>query len=132
MLDQHLERQPRQPPAGARPSSPTIDGFLQLGYTDDRLSPVDLHTGAGVVWNGHLFGRRADSFGLMGTYVHFGDAARAAGTFVDDYELAWELFYRLQVTPWLHLRPDLQFIVHPGGVGNSDAFVGTLRVELTL
>lgn len=132
VLDQHLERQPRQPPSGALPPSPTIDGFLQLGYTDDRLSPVDLHTGAGVVWNGHLFGRRADSFGLMGTYVHFGDAARAAGTFVDDYELAWELFYRLQVTPWLHLRPDLQFIVHPGGAGNSDAFVGTLRVELTL
>ena len=132
VLDQHLERQPGQPPAGARPASPTIDGFLQLGYTDDRLSPVDLHTGGGVVWNGYLFERRADSFGVMGTYVRFGDAARAAGTFVDNYEFAWELFYRFELTPWLHLRPDLQYIVHPGGVGNPDAFVGTLRVELTL
>ena len=90
------------------------------------------HAGAGVVWNGFLFGRQADSLGIMGTYVHFGEAARAAGTFVDSYEFAWELFYRFELTPWLYLRPDLQYIVHPGGIGNPDAFVGTLRVELTL
>ncbi len=132
VLDQHLERQSLQPSTGERPGSPTIDGFLQIGVTDDRLSAVDLHTGGGVVWNGYLFGRRADSFGVMGTYVRFGDGARAAGIAVDDYELAWELFYRFEVTPWLHLKPDLQYIVHPGGVGNPDAFVGTLRLELTL
>ena len=128
VLDQHLERRPGREPGERR----GIDGFLQFGYSDDTLSPVDVHAGAGVVWNGYLFERRADSFGLMGTYVHFGEAARAAGTFVDNYEFAWELFYRFELTPWLHLRPDLQYIVHPGGVGNPDAFVGTLRVELTL
>jgi len=128
VVDQHLERQS----GPVRTSGSTIDGFLQLAYTDDQLSPVDLHAGAGIVWNGFLFGRNADSFGLMGTYVHFGDAARRAGAFVESHELAWELFYRFEVTPWLHLKPDLQYIVHPGGVGNSDAFVGTLRVELTL
>jgi porin len=128
VLDQHLERQADAALASRR----TIDGFLQLGYTDDRLSPVDLHAGAGVVWNGFLSGRDADSFGFMGTYVRFGEAARAAGAFVDSYELAWELFYRLELTAWLYLKPDLQYIVQPGGAGRADAFVGTLRVELTL
>ena len=133
VVDQHLEQLlGRASTPEGEVASRGIDGFLQLGYTDDRLSPVDLHAGAGVVWNGYLFGRRADSLGLMGTYVHFGGAARAAGTFVDSYEFAWELFYRFQLTPWLYLRPDLQYIVHPGGAGNSDALVGTLRVELTL
>lgn len=128
VVDQHLEQKPGRAPGERR----GIDGFLQFGSTDDRLSPVDLHAGGGVVWNGYLFGRRADSCGVMGTYVHFGDAARAAGAFVDDHEIAWELFYRFQVTPWLYLRPDLQYIVQPGGAGRGDALVGTLRVELTL
>ncbi len=133
VVDQHLEQLlGRGPTPEGRVESRGIDGFLQVGSTDDRLSPIDLHAGAGVVWNGFLFGRRADSCGLMGTYVHFGEAARAAGTFVDTYEIAWELFYRLQLTPWLYLKPDLQYIVQPGGAGRADALVGTLRVELTL
>ena len=133
VLDQRLARR------GGRRAAPEaagegagIDGFLQLGSTSDRISPVDRHVGAGLVWTGYVRGRQADQFGFMATWVRFGGAARAAGTFTDSYELAGELFYRLHLTPWLQLQPDLQYIVHPGGAGLPDALVGTLRLELAL
>ena len=122
----------RSSPLEASGVGPGIDGFLQLGSTSDRLSPVDRHAGAGLVWTGYVRGREADQFGFMATWVRFGGAARAAGTFTESYELACELFYRLHLTPWLQLQPDLQYIVNPGGAGLSDAFVGTLRLELAL
>ena len=111
---------------------PGLDGFVQVGTTSGRLSPADLHVGTGLVASGYVPGREADHIGLMATWVRFGDAARAEGSIVDAYELALELFYQLRLTPWLSLQPDLQYIVHPGGTGQSDALVGTLRLELTL
>ena len=29
-----------------------------------------------------------------------------------------EFYYKIQVTPWFDFRPDLQYIVHPGGYAN--------------
>jgi porin len=58
-------------------------------------------------------------------YARIGDAATGldrdarffSGTSrpVRDYEMAVELTYRAQVTPWWTVQPDLQFILHPGG-----------------
>lgn len=36
------------------------------------------------------------------------------------------MFYKLQITSWASLMPDLQYIIHPGGQ-YPDALVGTLR-----
>jgi carbohydrate-selective porin OprB len=41
-----------------------------------------------------------------------------------------EGFYKLQVTPWFNVQPDIQGIIHPGGAGLRNACVTTLRVEL--
>ena len=133
VLDQRLADRSR--PTAAADSDdpgPGLDGFLQLGSTSDRLSPIDLHVGAGLVGSGYIPGRARDHVGLMATWVRFGDAARAEGSVVERYELALELFYQLRLTPWLSLQPDLQYIVNPGGSGIDDALVGTLRLELAL
>ena len=50
--------------------------------------------------------------------------------FTDDAELAVELFYKVQLGPWVALKPDLQYIANPGGAGLDDAWVATLRLEL--
>ena len=44
-------------------------------------------------------------------------------------ETAIELFYKVQVFPQWSLKPDIQFIVNPGGNGD-DAFVVGLRSEI--
>lgn len=92
------------------------------------MSEVEHHVGLGAQWTGALPGRDDDVAGLMASYVHFSDEPGAG--FIDDGELAVELFYKAQVTPWFSLKPDLQYIANPGGIGLDDAWVGTLRAEL--
>ena len=49
-----------------------------------------------------------------------------------DGELAIEIFYIAFVTPWLRLKPDLQFVHDPSGrAGVDDAWVFTLRSAIT-
>ena len=102
--------------------------FAQYGYADAEVSAVEHHFGAGVQWVGLLPGRDADVVGLMVSHAKLSDAAGAG--FTDDAETAVELFYKAQLTPWLSIKPDLQYIANPGGAGLDDAWVGTVRLEL--
>ncbi len=44
-----------------------------------------------------------------------------------------ELFYKIQLTPYVVLQPDVHFISNPGGEGQyRDAIVGGLRFEFLL
>ena len=46
-------------------------------------------------------------------------------------ETAIELYHRFQLTPFLSIKPDLQYIANPGGSpGVADALVATVRVEI--
>jgi porin len=36
---------------------------------------------------------------------------------IQRYELALEWTYMTQVTPWLQVQPDIQYIINPGGTG---------------
>jgi porin len=44
-----------------------------------------------------------------------------------------ELFYNIEVTPWLHITPDLQVIIDPtGGFGDRDvAIVYGVRAQMS-
>ncbi len=113
------------------PGAQGIGLFFQYGYADPDVSEVDHHVGVGLQWVGALPTRDDDVLGVMASYVHFSHDARSAGAFDDDYELAVEMFYKAQVTPWLAVMPNLQVIVNPGGAADvDDAVVATLRVEL--
>jgi porin len=89
---------------------------------------VDYHVGLGAAWIGPLPKRDDDVAGLTVQYVHLSNHTGAG--FTDDRETAIELFYKLQITPYLSIKPDLQYIINPGGTGVNDALVGTLRSEI--
>jgi len=105
-----------------------LAGFFQYGYADEDVSSVAHHLGAGVVWTGAIPGRDDDVMGLGVTSVLLSDEAGSG--FTDNTETAFELFYRLQITPFLSIKPDLQYIVNPGGAGADDVTAATLRLEL--
>ncbi|MFA5177709.1 MAG: carbohydrate porin, partial [Candidatus Omnitrophota bacterium] len=45
------------------------------------------------------------------------------------YEVMMELNYKIMLTPYFYLQPDLQYIFNPGGTGNiDDALVVGTRV----
>lgn len=100
--------------------------FLQYGRSDEDVIEAETYFGGGLQWTGAIPGRDADIFGLGAFHVNFSDALDLE----KDSETAIELFYRAEITPWISVKPDLQYIVHPGGNDVSDAFVVGLRVQL--
>ena len=104
--------------------------FAQYGWANAAISEVEHHASTGLQIHSLLRGRPDDVSGLMASYVAFSDAP-AAG-FRDDHELAIEAFHAIQATGWLTVKPDLQYIVNPGGMGLDDARVATLRAQISL
>ena len=84
--------------------------------------------GGGVQWIGIFPTRDEDTTGLMASWVDLSDTTGSG--FAEDAELAIELFHKFQFTPSFSLKPDVQYIIHPGGSGVNDAIVATLRTEL--
>ena len=97
---------------------------------DEQVSELATHIGAGVQATGLVTDRPDDVTGLMVSRVDFSDAPGAG--FIDDHETAVEVFHAVQLTPWMTLKPDFQYIVNPGGMGLDDAKVATLRAEIAL
>ena len=48
----------------------------------------------------------------------------------DEFEASYELFYRVQLSSWLAVKPDVQYVVHPGGKETPDAVAVTVRFEM--
>jgi len=123
-IDQRLWREhPDNPDDGQG-----LNAFVSLGYADDAISPVGTTIACGLTWVGALRGRDHDAVGLMIAHANLSNES-AAGTPRD--ETAFELFYKIQLTPSISLKPDLQYIRNPGGTGDVDnAVVGLLRLEI--
>ena len=112
------------------PDDPTSDQGMtligQVGWADDDVSSAEVHLAGGVVLSGMLDQREDDAFGVYVSYVDLS----SKGGFVED-ETAIELFYRLQLTPAISLKPDLHIITNPSGdPGIDTAVVGVLRLEI--
>ncbi len=106
-----------------------LGGFVQVGIADQDVSPVDWHLGCGLSWTGPFASRPDDAVGLGLSYASFSDAPGAG--LKGDGELAVEAFYTWSATPWVRIKPDVQWIRDPGGAGLDDALVLTLRVAIT-
>jgi porin len=86
---------------------------------------IDFSLNAGLVLHDPFTYRTTDTFGLGMGYTHVSsrvaaadrDIAIATGTFNPSRtsEAYIEATYQYQVTPWLQLQPDIQYVFNPGG-----------------
>lgn len=107
-----------------------VSVFLQYGRAQDDVSAVTRHLGGGVNWRGPWLRRAADSAGVGATWVGFSQWPGAG--FETAGELAIEGYYRIHLSRFLSVSPDVQIIHHPGGLlCQGDAVVFTPRVTLT-
>jgi carbohydrate-selective porin OprB len=107
-----------------------IGMYFQYGVADQSVSEIKRHVGGGFVWRGPMSSREEDALGSGISWVRL-SGARDAG-FDDSYELAAEIFYKIQVTPWLTAKPDLQYIVNPSGARSvKNALIPGMRFEWT-
>lgn len=108
--ERSVYREPQAPERG-------LAAFARVGFADSEVDPVGFYAGAGAVYTGLISGRPDDRLGLGVAAAFAGHEFERegdeAGVNVDGAEVAIELTYRAQLTPWLALQPDVQYIVNP-------------------
>jgi porin len=112
-----------------------LTGFLQGGYGDIRVDRFGSYIGAGLTAVGIIPGRNTDELGLALADArngsHYLRSQLLQGIPVTSAEKTVEITYLMQLTKWLALQPDLQYVIHPGTnltIRNASAF--QLRFEI--
>lgn len=120
--------------------------FANATVHDKATNVVDNYQQVGLVYKGALDSRPKDDIGFGVARIHVNDDVRARERMfndannLNDYdnpnflpvqgtEYDAELHYGVHATDWLTIRPNLQYVMHPGGVDKVDnAFVVGLQV----
>jgi porin len=128
MVDQMLYRVPGTDDQG-------LSAFARAGVVPNDRNLINFYADGGLVYKGLTPGRPSDRVGVAAAVARVGDNARGldadTGLFrnfhspIRSSEAMIEMMYQAQLTPWLMVQPDFQYIVNlGGGVLNPD---GTLR-----
>jgi len=125
-FDQYLYRMPEDPKQG-------FGLFGKFGWSLSEVNPVEQYYSVGVGGKGLVPNRPRDRYGLGYYMLNMSDDL--PGILNANAEQGVELFYNIEITPWFHLTPDIQFIIDPGGNtgsdGNDPAIVYGLRAKLS-
>jgi porin len=110
--------------------------FARLGLADADVQQFDAYCGGGLVYTGLVRNRDEDRVGLGVAAAHNGKpyrrGAAAAGERTEPWEVTIEATYRAQLTGWLALQPDVQFVIDPSGVPHDgDSLVVGVRSEIS-
>ena len=121
--------------------------FANLTMHDKDTNVVDNYQQAGIVYKGAFDSRPKDDIGVGVARIHVNSDVRKHARLVndlngvDDYdnpaympiqdtEYNAEIYYGVHVADWLTVRPNLQYIKHPGGVNDvDDALVAGLKIQ---
>jgi porin len=110
--------------------------FGRASLSDGNPTPVRYFVSGGVAGDSPFKGwSRGDKFGLgwyyVGASTEFGPVPQAL--FAPTNGTGVELFYKVQVTPWLNVTPDIQYI-KPGLLSRiaDEAYVFGVRVNVFL
>lgn len=101
--------------------------FSQFGISPSNRNDMCRYVSSGLHYKGPIPKRDKDTIGLAaasGTFApRLGDITSQVGD-----ETALEAFYRVQITPWFYLQPDVQFITRPSGIYDSSVAIGLRSV----
>jgi porin len=112
--------------------------FFNFIQADRATATLDNQFSVGLTFAGLMPSRPGDTAGLA--FGRTGYNSRAAesillatpGVQVPQAEYPIEAFYSFQATPWWDVRPDFQYVIHPGGYvkASNEALIG-LRTDIT-
>ena len=118
-------------------------------FHDKATNIVDNYQSLMFVYKGPFDARPKDDIGIGAARIHVNDDVKKSAEQINasigatDYndplysplrstEYNYELNYGIHVTNWLTVRPNLQYITHPGGVDQVDnALVAGLKIQST-
>lgn len=94
----------------------------------ENISTLPFQVNGGAIYTGLLPGRENDftTLGIIyGDFSHnYASAQQQNGNGSPTYELVFESGYRINLTKYSYVQPDMQWITHPSGLGSiPNAFV---------
>ena len=117
------------------PLSPTDKGlgvFTHIGLSPQNSSFINFYIDGGATYKGLIPSRDNDVLGVAIGYGHLTtDPQTNQGTSNPGYEIVLETTYQIELTPWLSLQPDLQYVIHPSGTNIDNALVLGARTALS-
>lgn len=103
--------------------------FGQFAICPSNKNDVSRYVGGGLEYTGLIPKRDKDKAGIAvasGAFAgRLGDITSQVGS-----ETSLEAFYRIQLTPWFFMQPDIQFITNPGGAYTNSVAIG-MRTAIT-
>jgi len=121
-FDQWLYQEPEDPLQG-------IGLFGRFGWAREDVNPIEQFYSIGMGGRGVIPGRDRDTCGLGYYHANLSDEMPP----MLHSESGIEMYYNIEITPWLHVSPDLQIIVDPGGSSGSEtSIVYGLRMQMSL
>jgi porin len=110
--------------------------FIVITLAPDNLNKFPFFIDGGLVYKGLVPTRKHDIASIGFAYGKYSttlaNAERDSHSTVQGYECVFDFSYKVEITPWMFLQPDMQYIVNPSGGKNiDDAFVVGTRFGLT-
>jgi len=105
--------------------------FLNYGFAHAEANEIEHFWSIGAQYEGLIPTRDADvlAFGFAQGILSEELRHLEGG----DRESLYELYYNMEIFPWLYVSPDFQYIMNPGGSEDAkDAFVAGVRVQMSL
>ncbi|MEO6848900.1 MAG: carbohydrate porin [Chthoniobacterales bacterium] len=113
----------------------TVGFFMRGGFAPANVSFISGYIDTGLNFIGFVPGRDADVVGIAFSRSFISSDFSSAQQYQDGPaaygENVLEATYKINITPWWSLQPDLQYIVNPGGnVGSPSSLVLGLRTTV--
>jgi len=121
-FDQYLYTEADDPNQG-------VGMFGRFGWARDDVNPVNYFYSIGLGAKGIVPTRDNDTCGVG--YYHL-DLSNDL-PYMFHSEQGVECYYNIEIAPWLHITPDLQVIMNPGGTDDNDvSVVYGMRMQMNL
>jgi porin len=112
-----------------------LDGFIRaMGTPEEDRNVVDFSLNAGLTFHEPIPHRDYDTCGIGMGYAKLSDSVsgldKDTGFYTGSYspvqsgETFMEITYQLQLTAWLQIQPDFQYVFNPGGGIPNPRFPG--------
>lgn len=98
--------------------------FGRIAFEPQDRNFIGFYFDSGLTYKGLIPTRDDDTLGVGFAYAQLTSGAKDAavneGSVGVRSEMVLEATYQAQITKWLSVQPDLQFIIHPGGTQDLD------------
>jgi porin len=128
IADQMLYRVPQ--PGSVRNKGLGI--FTHIGFSPQNSSFINFYIDSGLNYKGVIPTRDHDILGVAFAYGHLTNNPQDnEGSSNSGYEIVLEATYQIELSPWLSVQPDFQYVIHPSGTDVANALVLGVRATLS-